>query len=208
MLLWIYVGLPLVVLFVLWLLWGGGDYEYIGLQHQHREEPQHRTHNHDDDICYHPEPIDISPSPYEEHHQLYQINSPVRITYGKHRSRGERICCEVMEELTGRPFGTTRSNFLKNPETGRNLEIDCYNHELRIGVEYNGEQHYKWPNHTGMTEAQFIQQLRRDKFKVDMCDAYGVYLITVPYTVPHNQIREYIIERLPQDLRETLPEYR
>jgi hypothetical protein len=31
-----------------------------------------------------------------------------------------------------------RPDFLKNPATGRNLEIDCFNNQLKIGLEYQG----------------------------------------------------------------------
>ena len=112
------------------------------------------------------------------------------------RSKGEAICCQVMEELTGKRFTTVRPPFLKNPETNRNLEIDCYNDELKIGVEYNGIQHYVYPNFTGQSYEQFINQVRRDEYKIRACDEHGVYLITVPYTVPHDQIRDYLIDRL------------
>jgi hypothetical protein len=101
-----------------------------------------------------------------------------------------------MEELTGLPFDTVRPDFLRNPETGRNLEIDCYNDQLKIGVEYNGIQHYVYPNFTGQTYEQFIAQARRDQYKIRACDENGVYLIVVPYTVPNERIRDYIIEKL------------
>ncbi len=127
--------------------------------------------------------------------------SPVNYINVTKRSHGERICCQVMEEITGKPFGTVRPNFLKNPETGRNLEIDCYNHELRIGVEYNGEQHYKWPNFTRHTYEQFIQQARRDQYKIGTCDDCGIYLITVPYTVNHDEIKQYIVDHLPPSIK-------
>ena len=119
-------------------------------------------------------------------------------------SIGEKICAEVMEGIYGRKFKRVRPDFLRNPETGQNLEIDCYNDELKIGVEYNGIQHYVWPNYTGSTKDEFIQQLRRDKFKVDACDQNGVYLITVPYTVPNSMIRDYIIYYLPENVERRL----
>jgi hypothetical protein len=114
------------------------------------------------------------------------------------QSKGEEICCQTLEQIYGVPFERIRPNWLKNPETGANLEIDCYNHDLRLGVEYNGQQHYVWPNFTGQSYQDFLKQVRRDKFKVDTCDANGVYLITVPYNVPHKLIPKFIQWYLPE----------
>ena len=114
------------------------------------------------------------------------------------RSRGEAICCQVLEEIFGKPFVRIRPDFLKNPETNYNLEIDCYNDDLKLGVEWNGVQHYVYPNYTGQSYDEFIKQVRRDKFKVEACDAAGVYLITVPYNTAENMIRDYIIKNLPK----------
>jgi hypothetical protein len=86
---------------------------------------------------------------------------------------------------------------LVNPETNRNLELDCYNDELKIGLEYNGAQHYVYPNAFHKSEKEFISQVRRDEYKHRQCDKRGVYLITVPYDVTVKQMEAYIRERLP-----------
>ncbi len=114
------------------------------------------------------------------------------------RSKGETICCQTLEQIYGAPFDTVRPNWLKNPETGMNLELDCYNDDLRLAVEYNGIQHYVWPNFTRQSYDDFVKQVRRDRFKVDTCDINGVYLITVPYNVPHELIPRYIQWYLPE----------
>jgi len=113
-------------------------------------------------------------------------------------SKGEFICRRVLESIYDKKFTNERPSFLRNTETDRLLEIDCYNEELKIGLEYNGIQHYNWPNFTNQTQEEFIKQLRRDEFKKKMCDEHGVYLITVPYYIPHEQIRKYIIDKLPR----------
>ena len=116
------------------------------------------------------------------------------------RSVGEIECCRVMEELTGKPFITVRPTFLTNPKTGRSLELDCYNDDLRIAIEYNGAQHYNYTGAFGQSREQFLAQAERDIIKVDLCDKFGIYLITVPYHVQKDQIKQYIVERLPGDL--------
>lgn len=114
-------------------------------------------------------------------------------------SRGENICRQFMERYYGKPFKNTRPDFLKNPLTNRNLELDGYNAELALAFEYNGVQHYRFPNYFHKNEEEFDQQLRRDNYKKDVCNQAGVYLINIPYLVPHAQIPDYIKALLPHN---------
>jgi hypothetical protein len=116
-------------------------------------------------------------------------------------SKGERLCKQAIEEITGKIFHCIRPDFLKNPETGRNLELDLYNDELKIGLEYQGVAHYLYPNPFHKTREEFINAIRRDQFKVNTCDANGVYLISVPYNVPLNleEIKRYITYYMPEN---------
>ena len=123
---------------------------------------------------------------------------------GRMVSRGEKICCETMEKIYGVKFTTVRPTWLTNPETGKPLELDCYNDELKIAVEYNGIQHYEWPNFTNQSQDEFIDQTRRDRLKLELCDQLGVYLITVPHTIQHNDIPKHIMSLLPETIRERL----
>lgn len=130
------------------------------------------------------------------------------------RSRGEQICVNVMKERYGVSFDTYRPDFLKNPKTGDNLELDCYNPNLQItiehegyefifngiAVEYNGIQHYIWPNFTGQSKEDFIYQREKDDFKREMCDKEGVYLIVVPYNISEDMIKDYIHYYLPENV--------
>lgn len=120
----------------------------------------------------------------------------------KRMSKGEALCKKAIEDIYGKPFYCVRPSFLKNPETGRNLEIDIFNAELGIGVEYNGEHHYKFPSAFHKTYEDFINQVRRDNYKVDACDQNGIYLITVPYNVglDYDKIRAYIEYYLPENV--------
>lgn len=121
-------------------------------------------------------------------------------------SKGESICCRSLEEIFNKPFTRIRPDFLKNPETGYNLELDCYNDEVKIACEYNGVQHYVFPNYTGMSYDEFIKQVRRDELKRKLCDLHGIYLITVPYNVPQNMIKSYIEYYLPWNVQKRLEE--
>jgi hypothetical protein len=127
-------------------------------------------------------------------HELHEHTSP--IIY----SHGEQICRETMNFIYGVPFISQRPSWLLNPETGEPLELDCYNEEYRIAVEYNGEQHYHWPNHTDQSYDEFINQVRRDEFKKELCAIHSVYLIIVPFTIPFDDIHDYIYDRLPENV--------
>lgn len=118
-------------------------------------------------------------------------------------SKGEKLCKQAIEDIYGKPFYCVRPDFLKNPESGRNLEIDLYNDELRIGVEYQGIGHYQFPNPFHKTHEDFMNQIRRDQFKVDMCDLNNIYLISVPYNVSLSleAIKKYITYYLPENVK-------
>lgn len=111
----------------------------------------------------------------------------------------ESLACSALEEIYGVPFERNiRPQWLTNPETGYPLELDCYHQDLKIGLEYQGKQHYVFPNVFHRTYDEFIRQVRRDQYKIDACDRNGVYLITVPYNIPHNMMKDYIRYYLPE----------
>ncbi len=120
---------------------------------------------------------------------------------GINRTKPEKICRDALEKIYKRKFSRVHPEWLRNPESNRKLELDCYNDELKIACEYNGPQHYVWPNHFPMTREQFLAQNRRDNFKINRCDEMGVYLITVPYNVPNDLIPDYINHYLPHNVQ-------
>lgn len=52
--------------------------------------------------------------------------------------KNESYCKAVLEEITGVKFRKCR------PKNFKKLELDGYNEELKLALEYNGEQHYKY----------------------------------------------------------------
>lgn len=111
-------------------------------------------------------------------------------------SKGEHICREYLERRFKKPFPNIRPSWIVNPETGRKLELDCYNEELKLACEYNGAQHYKFVKAYHKTHEDFEKQLFRDKIKEEACVNHKVFLITVPYTVPAESIEPFIEMRL------------
>ena len=110
--------------------------------------------------------------------------------------RLETECREVLEDTFGVGFPTVRPDFLKRPTTKRNLELDCYNADLRLALEYQGPQHRVYLPMYHKTPADFEAQQERDAWKVRRCREQGVDLIVVEDTVPRAQIPTYIRTQL------------
>lgn len=61
------------------------------------------------------------------------------------------------------------------------LEIDCYLPELKLGFEYNGQQHYEWIREFHKEEKEFLEQKSRDIEKNLLASKRGIKLITIKY---------------------------
>ncbi len=86
----------------------------------------------------------------------------------------EQMVRFVFESLFNKSFPKNRTIL------GCRLEIDGYNDELKLGFEYNGEQHYKkhfW------NKGNIEDQRNRDKRKRQKCRELGIDLIEIPYDV-------------------------
>jgi len=116
-------------------------------------------------------------------------------------SKGEIECRRVLENLFGKKFPKIRPDFLRNPVTSspdqdNNLELDCYNDELKIACEYNGIQHDKYIPFFHKTKDSFHNQRYRDHIKRELCKKNGIFLIEVPSTVKITDIETFILEKL------------
>uniref|UniRef100_A0A6C0LVX5 Uncharacterized protein n=1 Tax=viral metagenome TaxID=1070528 RepID=A0A6C0LVX5_9ZZZZ len=110
-------------------------------------------------------------------------------------SKGESECRRVLQSLFNRKFASSRPDFLRNPVTGGNfnLELDCYDSNMKLAVEYNGVQHYVYTPYFQKSKAHFLNQKYRDDMKQRICKENGVVLITVPYTVKIKDIQSFIV---------------
>jgi len=111
-------------------------------------------------------------------------------------SKGELICKQVVEKILNKPFIKIRLDSFKNNVTKRNLELDLYNEELKLGVEYSGRQHYEFVPHFHKNYEAFLNQQYRDYMKEIKCKENGIRLIVVPYTIKHEDIESYLSKEL------------
>jgi hypothetical protein len=112
------------------------------------------------------------------------------------QSKGEVECRRVLENIFRKSFTSQRPDFLRNPVTGGtfNLELDCYNSDMKLAVEYNGVQHYKYTPYFHKNKEHFMNQKYRDDMKRRICKEHGITLIEVPYTVNLHNINDFIIK--------------
>lgn len=98
----------------------------------------------------------------------------------------------AFEQCTGQIFVKVRPSFLKNPHTGRNLELDVYCDALKLGCEADGAQHSSFPNAFHRTKEEFDAQQARDRIKEELCKKAGVTLMRVPHDVEFDSIHSYV----------------
>jgi hypothetical protein len=113
-------------------------------------------------------------------------------------SKGEKKCREFLEFITKKPFEKVRPSFLINPVTQRPLELDMYNEELRLAIEYNGAQHYHYNQMMHGNRDSFHNQKYRDLIKKQLCEQHNIRLIVVPCTVPEHEIPTFLYDRLKE----------
>lgn len=109
-------------------------------------------------------------------------------------SSNEEVCRKFLERTFKRAFPKSRPSFLKNPETGKRLELDCYCEKLKLACEYNGQQHYRYTPYFHKNFESFRNQQFRDNLKKKLCKQNNIYLIEVPYYI--NNIEEYLKRKL------------
>ena len=73
-----------------------------------------------------------------------------------------------------------------------------YNNTTYI-IEYNGKQHYTPIKHFG-GELKFKKQLDRDNYLKQYCESNGFILLSIPYYLNKNQIKELIINTFKENV--------
>ena len=109
---------------------------------------------------------------------------------------GEERCRAFIMRMTGIHFSKVRPLWLRNPETGRSLELDMFSHHPRpIAFEFDGVQHKRYTPFYHGTVQTFEAALRRDRLKDELCLQHGVELVRIPPEV-HDQPEAYVYSHL------------
>jgi len=106
----------------------------------------------------------------------------------------EVLCQEIMKEIFNKEFNKYRNKTLRNKNP---LELDCYNEELKINIEYDGEQHFRQVEIFHKTKQAFILQQQNDRIKDQWCINNNILQIRVSYKYDtKEEIEIYIKEQL------------
>jgi len=128
-------------------------------------------------------------------HKKDRLNFKINTKSQEHRIR------KIMQNYFQVPFNKVRPNFLKNPKTGRNLELDLYSPELNISVEVQGAQHMEFLPHFHKSYSDFENQKYRDHLKYIKCKEHNIRLIIVYYyeiseTMLDTEVLDLILNKL------------
>ena len=99
-------------------------------------------------------------------------------------------------------FKTVRPDWLKNPWTYQNLELDGYNpdivtpHGKGLAFEYDGRQHTEFTPCFHSCVGDFEYQVIKDSLKDEMCRDEGVLLIRIPHYILYWDLKPFIVGRL------------
>lgn len=104
----------------------------------------------------------------------------------------EAKCRYIIEILTGELFSKTQTVL------GQGYELDGYSEVVKVAFEYNGEHHYKIVRRYTPTRKRLRERKRLRRWKKRRCDAMGIVLVSIPYTVAGNvrRLQSYIERQL------------
>jgi len=133
---------------------------------------------------------------------LEKVRKPKR---KRRKNKHEERCREIFEAIFQEKFKSVRPDWLRNPTTGKNLELDGYCPSIKtnlgrgLAFEYDGVQHSKYNRHFhGNDPRRFTYQVKRDSWKDLRCKEEGVLLIRIPHFVAYQDLERFISQKLRQ----------
>jgi len=134
---------------------------------------------------------------FEKHYRKIQnvIENEVRRKFG-HKKVGEAWTSEtILYYIVKKLFPQYTVHRHHIPDFLQGLELDIFIEEIKIGIEYQGIQHYKPIKHWGGKEA-FENLKERDKKKKEICKLKNVKLVYFNYN--EGLSNDVVLEKLKQ----------
>jgi hypothetical protein len=107
------------------------------------------------------------------------------------RSKSEAGVIAEAESLLGVKFPTVYPCWLM--WKSRTLELDGYNENTAIAIEFSGPLHTKWDRNE--TYLEYYERIVRDIVKIRLCRKNKVDLIVVDASLPREHWRHYLLSR-------------
>jgi hypothetical protein len=118
------------------------------------------------------------------------------------RSKSEADIIKELEKITNAKFPTILPSWLLY--NGKSLELDGYNADLGIALEFSGPQHTKWiPSNEPYKT--YLNRVMNDEAKKRICKENNVYLIVVDMNLPKIHWNKYLRSRLRDFNEEKYP---
>jgi len=132
-----------------------------------------------------------------------EIKTRVKKPRQKRINKHEERCREIFEDIFGKPFKSVKPQWLKNPVTGRKLELDgfCPGIKTHLGYglafEYDGIQHSQYNKYFHKNGPQeFMYQVKKDSWKDMRCKQENILLVRIPNFIAFHDLERYIKVKL------------
>ncbi len=122
----------------------------------------------------------------------------------------ESIARWYLEQIFNVKFPTTRLKDVIPNHSGVMhfdgfAELIINQRKIRIAFEYNGRQHYEFPNQFHKKLKEFLKRKKYDYQKEVICESNNIILIIIPYTISPESMQDYIIEQFESKTGLELP---
>lgn len=112
--------------------------------------------------------LEIKDKVLGKNYKPFVVSSVTTVSYG------ESLMKQYLDLFftLGKPKDNYRPEWLKNPKTGKFLEIDRYYPSLKLAFEFQGEQHFK-------NDKKLPHRVYCDTFKQQQCYEHSIWLIYI-----------------------------
>lgn len=107
-------------------------------------------------------------------------------------SKGANQLLAIVQEL----FPHQRVELEHNIASRGGLFIDIYLPGLKVGFEFDGQQHFEYCEHFHGSRENFIKAKRRDANKDQRCEEEGITLIRVAYN--EEMTKDLVLSKLEE----------